>query len=148
MMRTERQIDLTQIKSSSVQSKEIRSYIFVLSLITNLVPNCYSVSLLISRFLSLLASLPFYTLFPFHFYPPCAGQMAGVDTCPISTSLKFSCSSYKAEIHYSGITSTLMWPEGQLQSIYYSGSSFLFRYFRTPSYPMRSPCLSVSIESS
>ena len=58
-----------------------------------------------------IASFFFYTSFLFHPYPPHASQMVGVDTCPISTFLKSLGSSYKAENHCSGITSTLMRPE-------------------------------------
>ena len=105
------------------------SYIFLIVLITNLVPDYYNISFLISRSPSLIAS--FYTLFPFHLLPPRAGQMVGVDTCPISTFLKSLCSSCKAENHCSSITSILMWLEGQLQSIQCSDSSFLLKYFKT-----------------
>ena len=72
---------------------------------------CYSVFLLVSQSHFPIASLFFYTLFPFHLYPPRAGQTVGIDTCPISTFPKSSCSSCKAENHCLGITSTLMRPE-------------------------------------
>ena len=85
---------------------------------------CYNVSLLILRFLSLKISLLFYTIFPFHLYPPHADQIVGIDSCPISTFLKSLGSSYKAENYCSGITSSLMQPESQLQSIQCGGSSF------------------------
>ena len=73
--------------------------------------NCYSVSFSILRSLSLKVSLLFYTIFPFHLYPPRADQIVGVDPCPISTFLKSLGSSCKAENYYSGITSSLMQPE-------------------------------------
>ena len=75
-----------------------------------MVPDCYSVSFLISQSPSLITSFFFYTLFPFHFCPPRAGQMVGIDTCPISIFLKSLCSSCKVENHCSGITCTLMRP--------------------------------------
>ena len=61
---------------------------------------------------SLIATSFFYTLFLFHLYPPHAGQMVGIDTCPISTFLKFLYDSCKGENHYLGIASTLMQPKG------------------------------------
>ena len=73
--------------------------------------NCYSVSFSILRSLSLRVSLLFYTIFPFHLYPPRADQIIGVDLCPISTFLKSLGSSCKAENYCSGITSSLMQPE-------------------------------------
>ena len=83
-------------------------YIYISSLIIDTILNCYSVFLLISWSLSLIASFSFYTLFSFHLYFPRADQIVGVDTCPISIFLKSLCSSCKAENHCSGITSTLM----------------------------------------
>ena len=136
MKRTGRQIDLNQRKLSQAQSEEISSYIFFTSLITNLVPDYYSVSLLISRSLSLIASVFFYTLSTFRLNPPRAGQMVGVNTCLINTFLKSLRSSCKAENHCSGITSTLMQPKVQLQSIQCGDKSFLLRYFKTSSSPM------------
>ena len=73
--------------------------------------NCYSVSFSILRSLCLRVSLLFYTIFPFHLYPPRADQIIGVDSCPISIFLKSLGSSCKAENYYSGITSSLMQPE-------------------------------------
>ena len=70
--------------------------------------NCYSVSFSILRFLSLRVSLLFYTIFPFHLYPPCPNQIVGVDPCLISTFLKSLSYSCKAENYCSGITSSLM----------------------------------------
>ena len=67
-----------------------------------------SVFLLVFRSPSPIASLFFYTLFPFHLYLPRAGQTIGIDTCSISTFPKSSCNSCKVENHCSGITSTLM----------------------------------------
>ena len=84
----------------------------------------YSVSLLILRSLFLRTSLLFYTIFPFHLYSPHVDQIVGVDPCPISTFLKSLGSSYKAKNYCSSITSSLMRPKGQLQSIQCGGSSF------------------------
>ena len=85
-------------------SKEINSYILFLNLITSLVLGYYSVSLLISQSPFLLA----FSLFSFHLCSPRACQMAGVDTCPISTFHKSPCSSCKTDNHYSNITFILM----------------------------------------
>ena len=71
----------------------------------------YSVSLLILWSPSLKVSLPFYTIFSFHLYPPRTDQIISVDPCPISTFLKSLGSSCKAENYYSGIISSLMQPE-------------------------------------
>ena len=86
-------------------------YVFPTDLITMLVLDYYRISVLISRSPSLIASFLFYTLFYFHLHPSRADQMVGLDTCPITTFLKSLGSSYKAESHYSGITSILMQPE-------------------------------------
>ena len=47
------------------QFEEIYSYIFLLSLITSSILDCYSIFLLISQSLSLRTSLLFYTTGPF-----------------------------------------------------------------------------------
>ena len=73
--------------------------------------NCYSVSFSILQSLCLRVSLLFYTIFPFHLYPPRADQIIGVDSCPISIFLKSLGSSCKAENYCSGITSSLMQSE-------------------------------------
>ena len=73
---------------SLAQSKEINSLIFLLSLITSLFPDCYSIFLLISRSPTLIVSFSLYTIFPFYLYPPCVGQMVGVDTYLLSPFLK------------------------------------------------------------
>ena len=93
-------------KSSSAKSKEVCSYILLTNPITSLVLECYLVSLF-SFFLNPLISLPpssfilsFLFISTFHLYARWL----------ISTYHKSSCSSCKAEIHCSGITSTLMWP--------------------------------------
>ena len=70
--------------------------------------NCYSAFFYKFPIHSLIASFFFYTPFLLHLHPPRTDQMVGVNTCPISTLLKSSCSSCKAENHCSGITSTLM----------------------------------------
>ena len=93
---------------SSVKSEDTGSYIMFLGNVTSLVLDCYSVSFLIFPILSLTPSFFFYTVFPFHLHLPRACQMVGVDTCPISTPHKSLCSSCKAEIRCSGITSILM----------------------------------------
>ena len=67
-------------------------------------------------------SFCFYSVY---LYTPRVDQIAGVDPCPISTFPKSLESSYKAENYCLGITSSLMWPQSQLQSIQYGGSSFL-----------------------
>ena len=77
-------------------------------LITNLVSDWYSLSFLISQSPLLIASFSFYILFSSHLYPPCAGPMVGLDTCPIRTFHKSSCSNCKAENYCSSIISTLM----------------------------------------
>ena len=122
-------------RRSPRRSIHIYIYIYISSLITNSVLDCYNVFLLVSRS-PLIDSFFFYTIFPFHLYPPRAGQIFGVDTCLISTFLKSLYSSCKVENHCSGIISTLMRLEGYLQSIQCGGSSFLLRYFRTPPCPM------------
>ena len=61
---------------------------------------------------SLKASLLFYIIFPFHLYPPRVDQIVGVDPCSINTFLKSLGSSCKVENYCSGITSSLMRPEG------------------------------------
>ena len=121
-----RQTDLNYRKSFSAKSKEINSYIYIYisSLITNSVLDCYSVFLLVFLSPSLIASFFFYTLFSFHLYLSCVGQMVSVDICPISTFLKFLCNSCKAKNHCLGIIFTLMLLEGQLQSIQCGGSIF------------------------
>ena len=101
-------IDKFTQKSLSVQSEEISSYIFLSSLVTNAILDCYKKNFLISQSPSLIALFPLYTLFPFHLYPSRADQMIGVNTCLISTFLKSLCSSCKVENYCSGITSTLM----------------------------------------
>ena len=73
--------------------------------------DCYSISLSILQSLSLRISLLFYTISPFHLYPPRADQIAGVGSCPISTFLKSLGSSWKVENYYSCITSLLMQPK-------------------------------------
>ena len=98
-------------KLSLKQSKEISYYISLSSLITSLVRDCYSVSFSISRSLLLRVSLPFYTIFTFHFHLPRADQIVGVDPCPISPLLKSLGNSCKAESYCSGITSSSMRPE-------------------------------------
>ena len=83
----------------------------------------YIISLLILRSPSLKVSLPFYTIFSFHLYPPHVDQIIGVDPCLINTFLKSLGSSCKAENYCSGIISSLMQLESQLQSIQCNGSS-------------------------
>ena len=78
----------------------------------------------------LIVSSFFYTVSPPHLHLPHVCQTVCVNTCPISTSHKSSCGSCKAEIHCSGITSTLMRPKSQLQCIECGGSIFLLRYFQ------------------
>ena len=130
MTRTGRQIDLNQGKSSSAQSEEINSYILHISLITNLVPDCYGISLLIFQSLSLITSFSFYTIFPFHLYPPCASRMVGVDTCLISTFLK----SLGVAVRLKNTVQRSLPHQSQLQSIQCGGSSFLLDISELPSF--------------
>ena len=81
---------------------------FPTGLITMLVLDYYSISVLISRSPSLIASFLFYTLFCFHLHPSRAKQMVGFDTYPITTFLKSLGSSYKDESYYLDITFILM----------------------------------------
>ena len=69
-----------------------------------------------------------------------------LDTYPINPFLQSLDGSYKAKNHCSGITSTLMQSESQLQSIKCGGSNFLLRYFRTTLYPFFLLCLSMPTE--
>ena len=87
------------------------SYILLLDLITSLVPDCYSVSPFFFLSLSPISSSFFYTLLFFHLCSPRACQMVDVDTCPISTFHKSSCSSCNGDNHCSCITSILIGPE-------------------------------------
>ena len=93
---------------------------------------CYNISLSILRspfsqgFLSILYFLPSFIS------PPCVNQIIGVDPCPINTFLKSLGSSCKAENYCSNITSSLMRPESQLQSIQCGGSSFLLDISQFP----------------
>ena len=88
----------------------------------------YNLLLSLSLFLfsSLFFSVPlslnpfsYYILwFLHHFLHPRVGQVLGVlFLCSPLLLLEPSILSCKAAIHYSGITSTLMWPESQLGSI-------------------------------
>ena len=94
---------------------------------------CYSLFFLIPDPPLLGPSLCFITSSSFHIYPPCVDQIAGVDHCPINTFLKYLGSSCKTENYCSSITSSLMWPKSQLQSIQCGGSSFLLDIIWLPS---------------
>ena len=78
---------------------------------------CFSVQLQISSSLVPVFLFPFYTFLSSCSYFTRVYWRVGADTCPICTFHQFPCSSCKAETHCSGITSTLMWPESQLQCI-------------------------------
>ena len=78
---------------------------------------CFLVQLQISSFPILVFLFPFYTLFLSRSYFTHVYWRVRVDTCPICTFHQSPCSSCKAETHCSGITSTLMQPESQLQCI-------------------------------
>ena len=93
---------------------------------------CYSI--LLSNFQSPLSRPPFYFIlsFPFHLCPPRVDQIVGVDPCHISTFLKSLGSSCKADNYCSGITSSLMQPESQLQNIQCSCSSFPLNIYHLP----------------
>ena len=67
--------------------------------------------------LFLLPPFPFYIIPSSRSHFTRVYQRVGVDICPICTFHQSPCSSYKAETHCSGITSTLMRPESQLQCI-------------------------------
>ena len=59
------------------------------------------------------SSFLLYSLPLFYLSPPRVDQIANLlDTCPISTFLKFFIGSCKTESYCSGITSTLMRPGG------------------------------------
>ena len=74
----------------------------------------------------LLSGPPFCFIFSssIHLCPSHVDQIVGVDHYYISTFLKSLRSSCKTENYCSGITSSLIRPECQLQSIQYSGNSF------------------------
>ena len=57
-----KQVGLYQRKMSSARSEENSSFILILGMITRLVPDCYSVFLLISRSPFHGGSLPLYML--------------------------------------------------------------------------------------
>ena len=78
---------------------------------------CFLVQLQISSSPVLVFLFPFYTLLLSRSYFTHVYWRVGVDTCPICTFHQSPCSSCKAETHYSGITSTLMQLESQLQCI-------------------------------
>ena len=78
---------------------------------------CFSVQLQILFLFVTVFLFPFYTLLYFRSYFTRACQRVGVDTCPICTFHQSLCSSCKAETHCSGITSTLIRLESQLQYI-------------------------------
>ena len=99
---------LEEKKVSLAKFEETGSYIMLLSMVISLILDCYSISFFIFRSPSLIASSFFYTVSPSHLQLPRACLIVGVDTCPISPSQKSSCSSCKADNHYSGITLTLM----------------------------------------
>ena len=77
---------------------------------------CFSVQLQISS-PPLSVSFPFYTPLLSHSYFTRGYWRVGVDTCPICNFHQSPCSSCKAKTHCSGIISTLMRPESQLQCI-------------------------------
>ena len=100
--------------SSSAKSKEVCSFILLMSPITSLIlePILFlPFSSPFSRSPNLVSPFFFYALPHFHLHLPLVCSMVSADTCPISTSHKSSCSSCKAEIHCSCITSTLMQSE-------------------------------------
>ena len=78
---------------------------------------CFSVQLQISSSPVPVFLFPFYTPLLSRSYFTRVYWRVGVDTCPICTFHQSLCSSCKAETHCSGITSTLMGPESQLQCI-------------------------------
>ena len=88
-------------------------------------PCCYSLFFL-NFPIPFLQGFFFYFILSsfFYLYPPCVDQIVGVDPYPISTFLKSLGSSCKDENYCLSITSSLMLPENQLQSIQCGGSSF------------------------
>ena len=134
--------------SSSAKFEEVCSFILLKSSITSFFFLNLFWFLPFFRSPHLVSSFSFYTPSPFHLHLPLVCQMASIDTCPISTSHKSSCSSCKAETLYSGITSTLMWPKSQPQCIKCRGSSFLPRYFGDLPYLISLQYLSDLIEFS
>ena len=85
-----------------------------------------------SRSLLSLPSPYFILSLCLHLCPPRVGQIVGIDSYHINTFLKSLESSCKAKNYCSGITSSLMQPESQLQSIQCGGSSFLLDIFQLP----------------
>ena len=86
---------------------------------------CYNIFLSISDPNLLGSYLHFIPFSFFYLYPPHVDQIAGVNPCLISSFLKFLGSNCKTENYYSGITSSLIQPKNQLQSIQCGGNSFL-----------------------
>ena len=93
---------------------------------------CYSISLLILRSLFLGSSHCFIFSSFFHLQLPRVHQFASVDPYSISSFLKSLESSCKAKKYCSDITSSLIRPESQLQSIQCGGSSFLLDISQLP----------------
>ena len=79
--------------------------------------HCFLIQLQIFILLVPVFLFPFYTILPSRSHFTRVYQRVGVDTCPICTFHQSPCSSCKAETHCSGITSTLIRPESQLQCI-------------------------------
>ena len=84
---------------------------------------------------SLLGSLLLFILHLFlHLYPTRGQLMVYTDTCPISLLQKSLGVVVRLKKYYSEITSSLIQPESQLQSIQCSGSSFSLDIFGFPSF--------------
>ena len=107
--------------------RKICSYIFLLDLYRNYSSLLHShVSLLFLMIPFVREFIPLYFFSFFHLNPPSVDQITNLlNTCLISTFLKFFGGSCKTESYCSGITSTLIRSGGQMQSIQCSGSSFL-----------------------
>ena len=78
---------------------------------------CFSVQLQIASSPVPVFLFPLYTPLLSRSYFTRVYWRVGVDTCPISTFHQSPCSNCTTEAHCSGITSTLMQPESQLQCI-------------------------------
>ena len=111
-------------KTFSAQFEEIGFCIYFLNLITSTV---LRVTVFFSQFSNpfLLGPPSYFILsFPLHLCPPHVAQVVGLDPCHINIFMKSLGSSCKAENYCSSITSSLMRPESQLQSIQCDDSSF------------------------
>ena len=133
MIRTERQMDFNQRKSSLDKFEEINSCIFILSMITSLFLDCYSVSFQISLpiFPSFFMDGLFYYIVLFRQSWPstCWSSKSPLECLSHRTPLQSFCASKLSIQHCSRVFSTLMQLGSQLQSIQCGDSSLSFGYF-------------------